>query len=578
MPFHPSKGKAGTQQVLKYDIEAILKTISEASKFTKSMGLHGGEATVVPIADAERIFEKIKEVGARATIQTNGFLINDKWIELFKKYDVFVGVSLDGEGELNAARGFFDSSGQRLDVTSNAYTEKVMDNLRRMKEAGIGVGIICVLNRFNALRPQREKLHYWLNKLKNMGITVGRLNLVYVDDEVLRPMLELTPEEAADVWVDLADFVLSDKDLKWAPFREMEDNLLGLGLASCHFTGCDSEHTEGEIVIAPDGSIQNCSRIHKDGQPTARRDGLGGTSKYDRTLRLRSIPMEKGGCGGCRYWSVCFGGCPAESNTVKNETTAGKDFSGKTRACLAIKSTYAFIEGRMKEVFPNLKTVPDMVANMAPRQIVESIRERGGGDLGDAFEKMSTVRTERASVWQGVEEGRKIPYEIEGWSYADIGYDRERKKWFVNVLDVNGKQLAVFVASKVELSVNGEQISWEDSKGGGWHVRERIYRKDVSRIVQKGDSVKIVGVVKKQAVIPENWEHLEYMYSRETGKANVRFFGGGKMLGQINDVKVIAERVRRRTEEDNSDVRYGVDRKDVKDLIVTESVALILGW
>jgi uncharacterized protein len=346
-----------------YDIDKQIEKIDEAAKAGKtSFDIHGGEPLMTPKADMERLLAAISKY-SRPIIQTNGFLIDDEWIALFKKYKAMIGVSLDGEGDLNMARGFFSPDGVRVNPASDEYTNKVMENLEKMKNAGLGVSVIVVLNRYNALPEPRQKLKQWLLKLKAMGVSGGRLNLGFVDDPVMKPILELSHTEAADAWEDLATFVLSDPALFWNPFREFVDNLMGFGIGSCHYAGCDPDKTDGEVVIAPDGDVQNCSRFGaEDGKRIPRPDGVQGSGSNKREEHLKTIPMSEGGCGGCRYWMVCYGGCPAQG---WNRQTNKKDVWSKDRFCEAIQGTYGVIEDKMKGMMPNIRTVPDVMMNVA---------------------------------------------------------------------------------------------------------------------------------------------------------------------------------------------------------------------
>ncbi len=83
---------------------------------------HAGEPLVVPIAFYRTAFEAIERlrpaaVELRHSIQTNGMLITSAWCDLFKQWNVGVGVSIDGPKHLHdahrvtrAGRGTFDRS------------------------------------------------------------------------------------------------------------------------------------------------------------------------------------------------------------------------------------------------------------------------------------------------------------------------------------------------------------------------------------------------------------------------------------------------------------------------------------
>jgi uncharacterized protein len=64
-------------------------------------------------------FDKYKSNG----IQTNGSLINDQHIELFKKYNVHVGISIDGPDELSDARwyGTLETTRKKNQLTLDVF-------------------------------------------------------------------------------------------------------------------------------------------------------------------------------------------------------------------------------------------------------------------------------------------------------------------------------------------------------------------------------------------------------------------------------------------------------------------------
>jgi len=108
--------------------------------------LHGGE----PLVERERIgqlcefavqyaAEQNKQV--YFNIQTNATLLNDAALDLIDRYDIGVGVSLDGPGALNALR--INHGGQPT-------VDRVWRGIERLRERGRGVNVITVVTSQNA--------------------------------------------------------------------------------------------------------------------------------------------------------------------------------------------------------------------------------------------------------------------------------------------------------------------------------------------------------------------------------------------------------------------------------------------
>ena len=84
-----------------YDLKKMQAAVlQEGGPFT----LFGGEPLLTRAADLEELFRWGYEQFGGSGLQTNGSLITDAHIQLFKRYHVRVGISLDGPGTLNDVR------------------------------------------------------------------------------------------------------------------------------------------------------------------------------------------------------------------------------------------------------------------------------------------------------------------------------------------------------------------------------------------------------------------------------------------------------------------------------------------
>lgn len=78
------------------------------------------------------------------SIQTNGTLVDNDYIELFRKYSFLVGVSLDGPKYVHDQN--------RLSAQGQGTFETILTNTRKMQEAGIEVNILTVITNESAAR------------------------------------------------------------------------------------------------------------------------------------------------------------------------------------------------------------------------------------------------------------------------------------------------------------------------------------------------------------------------------------------------------------------------------------------
>jgi len=323
---------------MNYDLDAVLKTMEALYKEEKqNISLHGGEPLAIPIEDIEAILRKSFELQGRSAIQTNGYLINDEIITLFKKYKTGVGISIDGFYPENKLRGFPGNAEK-----TKEYTKRVLDNIETLCAENVIPGIIVVLHKANTTGKHLERLKDFIRWLSKLGVKSGKLNPCSVDNPKKAKKIELSSEELKHVWLEMAKFTLFEDGLKWDPFTSMLKNLRGNYLGDCIFTQCDFWNTHSAQVILGDGSVSCCARTFN----------LVG-STFIRAYRSfeRYEVLEKTDCAGCRYWSICNGGCPSRG--------INGDWRNKDKYCEAIYALYEYLEKHIKAFDPNAVLVTD---------------------------------------------------------------------------------------------------------------------------------------------------------------------------------------------------------------------------
>lgn len=71
-------------------------------------------------------------------LQTNGMLIDEEWIEIFQKYNIGIGISLDGDKEANDRF--------RVDKNGRGTYDKVVEKIKLCQKFGIEFGLLSVVN------------------------------------------------------------------------------------------------------------------------------------------------------------------------------------------------------------------------------------------------------------------------------------------------------------------------------------------------------------------------------------------------------------------------------------------------
>jgi len=294
--------------------EAMLASLPEKCTAT----LHGGECLLLPLDQLEFFLRAMWKRSGRSGIQTNAKLITEEHIEVFKSYNTHIGVSIDGPDSLSSPY--------------RPSSRGVNEVIKKLRDQGVSVGILCVLGRHNASTFSKlGQLADWLLWLKGIGVSGGRF-LFLLSTRRETDSLELTSEELSRALLFLYHALKAIKwDSSWTPFRDIRNCLTGKQQrAVCWLNRCDIWKTRSCAPIFPDGEIGICDKTFCRGlylRPSG------------KELAIRYEIQEKTDCLGCKYWDHCGGGCPMEGE--------GGDWRNKTKYCKAIYDLFEEISSEL---------------------------------------------------------------------------------------------------------------------------------------------------------------------------------------------------------------------------------------
>jgi uncharacterized protein len=330
---------AGNVGAKGYDMEAMKRTLAgTGQRFT----IFGGEPLLTPIADLEELFRFGLEqdqkrpalplqYGTTNSIQTNGALLTDAHIELFKRYQVSVGFSMDGPDDLNDARW----AGTR--ERTREATERSQAALEKVLAAGIPTSLILTVHRGNMGTPSdRARVKAWLRALEARGLRAARLHILEVDHPAIK-MLELSGAENAELFREMATFESELQTLRFDVFNDIRKALKGSNEVTCTWSACDPYTTSAVHGVDGQGELSNCGRTNKDGVAWLKAD----EASHERQLALYYTPQEHGGCQGCRFFLQCKGQCPG--------TAIDGDWRNKSRDCSTWMALLELEETRLVE-------------------------------------------------------------------------------------------------------------------------------------------------------------------------------------------------------------------------------------
>lgn len=297
----------------RYDVGKMKAAVErEGGGFT----LFGGEALLVPKPDLEELWRWGLEKYGRNGIQTNGSLIDDDHVRMFKQYKVHVGISLDGPGELNDVRW-----NGTLQKTREA-TERTEAAIERLGREGIPPSLIVTLHRGNATPDKLPIMHAWLRRMAALGVTSARLHILEADNDYVRQKYVLSTEENVNALLSFLDLQAELPILQLDLFNDMRNMLLGRDRhTTCIWNACDPYTTRAVRGVEGDGQSSNCGRTNKDGIDFTK----ASTEGFERYIALYYTPWEHGGCKDCRFFLMCKGQCPG--------TSIGGEWRNRTEHC-----------------------------------------------------------------------------------------------------------------------------------------------------------------------------------------------------------------------------------------------------
>jgi len=310
-----------------YSMDRIMESLA---RFDEPFAVFGGEALMVRDDDLERLFAYGHERYGECAVQSNGTLIDRSHIEMFKRYNVRVGISIDGPGPLNDARWAGSPAATRR---ATHRTEAVIVRLCR---EGHRPSIIVTLHRHNAAADRLPVLLAWTRYLDSLGIRKVRLHLLQSDDPEVERDLTLTPEENKAALRAFLALEPSLRHVRFDLFDDMRKMLAGEDdLVSCVWQACDPLSTRAVRGIEGDGQRSNCGRTKSAGIGYVSADVPG----FERQLALYRTSQDEGGCRDCRFFLMCKGNCPG--------TALGGDWRFRSEHCAVWFGLYEDLEAAM---------------------------------------------------------------------------------------------------------------------------------------------------------------------------------------------------------------------------------------
>ena len=302
-----------------------------------SMIFHGGEPLMMSRPKFAEMCETLRahENGFRFDfgLQTNGVLIDDQWIELFERYRVSVGVSLDGTRAVNDLH--------RLDFKGRSSYDRTVAGLRRLQEAAAqkkmaAPGLLSVIN------PAADGAAVYRHFAHDLG--VARMSFLTPDytwdsgvgETVIRGverfliaalrawLADRNPQIRVRIFSELLGAMLDPHAMDFVQaYRDDYRNIISVS-------------SNGDL--GPEDTLRTLDpRFSSMGLNVARNDLSDLTESAAWREQADAATMRPEACQGCGWWKVCKGGRPV------NRYSKSLGFRNHSLYCDGLKEMYAEI-------------------------------------------------------------------------------------------------------------------------------------------------------------------------------------------------------------------------------------------
>lgn len=317
-----------TNTVLGIDkFEKLLKIVAPYRKQITVIW-HGGEPTVCGVDYYEKamltetMIAKLYGVSFTNLLQTNGTLIDKKWVELFKKYDIKPGVSFDGiENDKYRQQG-----------------EKTLRGIKLLHKHGISCGAMAVVadDDYDVLANYK----FFAEKKINVEFSP-------VFGEGGATELERgRADKFANDMVKLFDYWLYDKDgVNVRLFGTYISMALGTKFRVCANSSCHGKY----LGITSDGTLYNCGRYSVTKYPFGNVDDFETLNEVFacegfKALVSGAIARRNKCRAECEYFNLCGGGC-SDCAVVENGLE-----NIPQRSCATFRILYTHIKNTVDKI------------------------------------------------------------------------------------------------------------------------------------------------------------------------------------------------------------------------------------
>jgi len=301
---YQSRPKIMSEETRDMFFEKLMKHVQNYQLGDIVIYLHGGEPLLVTKPYFVNWVEKLlTTVGSLCNViliaQTNGILLDNEWIEIFHRFNIRLGISLDGP------KAFHDTF--RVTKNGAGTYDKVMLALKTLRDHPLGAHVFgSILSVANPDIPPEQLWQTWLRTgFKRFDFNLPHCthdNPPWFTTDQLSPWLI----ELFELW-----WTENDPEIDVRFFRNIVHLILGASSSTDYIGG----KQVGIVVIETDGSIQGTDALRacKNGLTNVNMNVF--TNNIQDAMNIPLVKLSNNGasrlcqkCLVCDVKDVCGGG------------------------------------------------------------------------------------------------------------------------------------------------------------------------------------------------------------------------------------------------------------------------------
>ena len=327
-----------SEEVFEAALERIRQQCRESSQNEFRIAFHGGEPCLIGPEKFERWCGRARAVlggmlRLGLVIQTNGTLLDPTWVELLRKHNVGVGISMDGPREIHDA--------VRVDHREQGSYERVERGVKLLLDGGVSFGIGCVI----PLGADPLRVHHHFLRLGCTEITYLMPHFTHDTIAPIRQRYGQTP--CADFLIPIFDdwWFESTMEVQIDDLKDVARVVMG---GKSHSEAIGNE-PPCYVFVEPDGEMEGLDNLRacRDGLSRIRlnvRSSAFSDLLHTRTMHSQAIfegmPLPQA-CRSCKEMATCAGGY------LPHRYSTARGFDNPSVWCADLLKLFAHVRNRM---------------------------------------------------------------------------------------------------------------------------------------------------------------------------------------------------------------------------------------